>query len=275
MAKVLQQQHFGQCGGYRIPATLKDGTSGKSYTVGYLKPVECMIDLDIGVKMLFAGDKRLILAHHEIMAQGKMIEESRQVVGKSDEHLARFTELKAATGCRGVSVPISILLYTDATTFVVYPEAHCMALGLHSQFMKQMRDVLGEDAFYNSCKRANKRVVYILRPSILKLPVKRMLPESIRNLLSGYEVEYHQHSMECYHVLVFRRSFHFGPERNMLKCSPDTVDKVYKYWRFFADNTSVTKEDPQAKVANVNDLITHCRKNFEADVTVYVSCRML
>ena len=35
-----------------------------------------------------------------------------------------------------------------------------------------------------------------------------------------------------------------------------------------ADNAAVTKEDPQAKVANVNDLITHRRKNFDVDVTV-------
>ena len=68
-----------------------------------------MIDTDIGAEMLFAGDKRLILAHHEIMAQGKMIEEARRAVRKGDEHVARFTELKVAAGCRGVSVPISIL----------------------------------------------------------------------------------------------------------------------------------------------------------------------
>ncbi len=105
-----------------------------------------------------------------------MIEEARRAVGKGDDILARFIEVKIATGCRGVSVPISILQYTDATKFEEYPIAYCMALGLHNQFMKQMRDVLGEDAFNNACKRADKRVVYILRPSILKRRVKRMLP---------------------------------------------------------------------------------------------------
>jgi len=35
-----------------------------------------------------------------------------------------------------------------------------------------------------------------------------------------------------------------------------------------ADNNAVTKEDPRPKVANVNDIITHRRKNFDADVTV-------
>jgi len=169
------------------------------------------------------------------MAQCKIIKEARRAIGKGDEHLARFTELKAATGCRGVSVPISILQYSDATTFLEYPVANCMALGLHGQFTKQMHDVLGEDAFNNACKRADTRVVYILRPFVLKRPVKRMLPESSLHLLSGYKVEDHQHSMGCYHVLMFHRSFHFGPERNLFKCSPDTVDKVYHlYWRFFS-----------------------------------------
>ena len=177
-----------------------------------MKPIECIIDPDIGVEMLFADDARLYLVHHEIMAQGKMIENARKAVQNGEENVARFTELKAATGCRGLSVPILILKYTDATTFMEYPIAHCMALDLHNQIIKQMRDVLGEDAFNNAFKRADKRVVYLLRPSALKRPVKRMLPETSLNLLSGYKVEDHQHSMECYHVLVFHRSFHFGPD---------------------------------------------------------------
>ena len=115
-----------------------------------------------------------------------------------------------------------------------YPVAYCMALGLYIHFIKQMRDVLGEDAFNNTCKRVDKRVVYLLRSSALKRPVKRMLPETSLNLLSGYKVEDHQHSMECYHVLVFHRCLSFGPERNLFKCPPDTVDKVYHlHWRFF------------------------------------------
>ncbi len=69
-----------------------------------------------------------------------------------------------------------------------------------------MRDVLGEDALNNDFKRADKRVVYLLRLSALQRPVKLMLPETSLNLLSGYKVEDHQHSMEYYHVLVFHRS---------------------------------------------------------------------
>ena len=75
------------------------------------------------------------------------------------------------------------------------PVARCMALGLHNQFVKHMRDVIGEDAFNNACKRVDKRVVYNIRPSILKRPAKRMLPKSSLNLLSGYKVEDHQHSL--------------------------------------------------------------------------------
>ena len=81
--------------------------------------------------MLFADDTRLYLVHDEIMAQGKMIEDARKAVQNREEIVARFTELKAATGCRGLSVPILILKYMDATTFMEYPVAHCIALGLH------------------------------------------------------------------------------------------------------------------------------------------------
>ena len=157
------------------------------------------------------------------------------------------------------------LKYTDATTFMEYPVAHCMALGLHSQFMKQMRDVLGDDAFNNACKRADRRIAYIRRPSVLKRPVKRMLPESSLNLLSGFKVEDHQHSMESYHVLLFHRTFR-GPERNLFKCSPDKVDKVYHlYWRFLSctmflfrggDSTIVSMDAPPVMFESMIDLIT-------------------
>ncbi len=83
--------------------------------------------------------------------------------------------------------------------------------------MKQMRDVLGDDGFNTACRRADKRSLFILRPSLMKHFVKRMLSESSPNLLSGYKVEDHQHAMECFHVLVFHRVFR-GPERKLLKC---------------------------------------------------------
>ncbi len=90
----------GQCGGCGIPATFKDEKSGKAYTVDYLKPIECIIDPDIGVEILFANDTRLHLVHHEIMAQGKMIEEAQKALKKREKNVARFTELNVATECR-------------------------------------------------------------------------------------------------------------------------------------------------------------------------------
>jgi len=84
-----------------------------------------------------------------------------------------------------------------------YHVAHYRALGLHSQILKQMRDVLGYDAFNSACKRADKRAGFLLRPSVLKRHVKRMLPETSLNLLSGYKVEDCHHVMDSYHVLVF------------------------------------------------------------------------
>ena len=69
---------MGQYGGCRLPTTLRvpGAIPDKAYAGGYLNPVECLLDLDIGVEYLFANDPRLNMAHHEIMAQGKMIEES-------------------------------------------------------------------------------------------------------------------------------------------------------------------------------------------------------
>ena len=78
---------MGQCGGCRLPATLRvpGAVLDKAYVGGYLNPVECLLDPDIGVEYLFANDPRLNLAHHEIMAQGKMIEESWLEVRNSNE----------------------------------------------------------------------------------------------------------------------------------------------------------------------------------------------
>ncbi len=125
------------------------------------------MDPDIGVEYLFLNSPRLNLAHHEIVAQGKMIEESWRAVRDSQDNLARYEELKSATCCRGKSTPISTLAYTDASSFFEYPVAHCLALGLHRQFFKDTRDILGPDQINRAYKRADKRCAYILRPSIL------------------------------------------------------------------------------------------------------------
>jgi hypothetical protein len=74
---------------------------------------------------------------------------------------------------------------------------------------------------------------YVLRPSQLKRPVKRILPKSSENITSVYKVGDHQHALECFHVLVFHRCFTKESERNVFECSLETVDQVYHlYWRF-------------------------------------------
>jgi hypothetical protein len=74
------------------------------------------LDPDIGVEQLFLNGPWLNLAHHEIAAQGKMIEESWMAVRHSQDNLARYEELKSATCCRGQSIPITTLEYIDASS---------------------------------------------------------------------------------------------------------------------------------------------------------------
>ena len=124
-----------------------------------------------------------------------MVEAARVAAANAEEENIRYAELKTATGCRGLPTPMVILEYTDSTTFFEYPAAHCMALGLHKQIMVQMCDVIGELQFLNACRRSDKRSLYLLRPSSLKRPVKRILPVSSDNILSGYKVEAHQHGI--------------------------------------------------------------------------------
>lgn len=88
---------MGQCGGSRLLATLCNPINDKAYVAGYLNPVPCLLDPDAWVKYLFATDLRLNMTHHEIMAQGKIIEESWLEVRNSNEQLARYNELKSAT----------------------------------------------------------------------------------------------------------------------------------------------------------------------------------
>ncbi len=111
----------GQCGGCRLSATLRDLESNKPYSAGYLKPVECLIDPDIGIEMLLADDLRLRLSHHDIRMQGEMIEIYKEAVRNGSEQKVRLEDLKGATGCRGKLTPITLLTYTEAYAFREYP----------------------------------------------------------------------------------------------------------------------------------------------------------
>ena len=239
-----------------------------------------MLNPDIGVEYVYANNPRLFLSHDEVMEQGKMVEEARRAVRNSEDNIARYNELKGATGCRGLSTPISLLEYTDATTFFEYPVAHCMALGLHSQLLKQMRDTLGAEQFNKACRKTDKRSSHILRPSVLKRPIKNMLPDSSLNLLSGYKVEDHQHAMECYHVLAFHQNFTHGLERDLFRCDSLVLDKVYHmYWRFLscgmflfrgADKTTAADDASEEHVHAITRVIIDHRLNFEKDVEVFL-----
>ncbi len=282
----LNNSLFGQCGGCRLPATLRDLDTNKAYSAGYIKPVECVIDPDIGMEMLFAGDVRLRLTHHEIMAQGEMMEKLKEAVRNGSEHKTRLEDRRGRTGCRGISTPISILTYTDAYSFMEYPIAHCIGLGLHPHILKLMRDCLGCDEFNSACKRADRRAAYLLRPSVLKRPVKRMLPKSSLNLLSGYKFEDHLHAMESYHILVFHRCFLVATEKALFKCPSSKMVQVYHlYWRFLscamylfrgAEVPIVTREDSPECLARKNRLISQYRRNFDKDVEVLCKlCELL
>jgi len=79
---------MGQCGGCRLPVTLRDPLTNKAYSGGYLNTVKCLLDPDIGADYLFSSDPHLDLGHHEIIAQGEMVEESWKSVRDSAEALA-------------------------------------------------------------------------------------------------------------------------------------------------------------------------------------------
>jgi hypothetical protein len=53
------------------------------------------------MEMLFTNDTSLRLSHHEIMAQGEMIEKAKEAVRNTGENNIRLKGLKGATGCRG------------------------------------------------------------------------------------------------------------------------------------------------------------------------------
>ena len=84
---------MGHCGGCKLPATLRDPATRKPYAACYSKPVECMLDPDIGLEMVYANDPRLHLAHHEIMTQGRMVEEALRDVRTSSEARVCYEEL--------------------------------------------------------------------------------------------------------------------------------------------------------------------------------------
>ncbi len=85
---------MGLCGGCRLPTTLRDNATKKHYAAAYAKPVECILDPDIGVEFVYADNSRLQLAHHEMMAQGRMVEEALRDVRDSEENLAYYMESK-------------------------------------------------------------------------------------------------------------------------------------------------------------------------------------
>jgi hypothetical protein len=50
-----------------------------------------VLDPYIGVEFLHAKHPRFLLAHHDIVEQGKMVEQTQEAVGNSEEIFFRFT----------------------------------------------------------------------------------------------------------------------------------------------------------------------------------------
>ncbi len=91
---------MGQCGGCRLPSTFRDLTNARCYAEGYSKLVQCMLDPDIDLELVYANNPRLNLAHHEIMTQRRKVEDALRAMRSSEEERVGFEELKWATGCR-------------------------------------------------------------------------------------------------------------------------------------------------------------------------------
>ncbi len=95
------------------------------------------------------------------------------------------------------------------------------------------RDTSGKDQINRACKRSDKRVALVLRPSLLKRRVERMLPESSLNIFSSYKVEDYQHAMEQFDMLVLHWVFANELERSFFTCMVGTIDKVYHLYSRF------------------------------------------
>ncbi len=97
---------FDQCGGCRVPATLRDPASNKPYTGGYAEPIECLLDFNIGVEYVYADNPRFTLTYHEIMEQGKIVEEARVAVHEGEENsVTRYYKLKVPQGAAVCLLP--------------------------------------------------------------------------------------------------------------------------------------------------------------------------
>ncbi len=95
LATGLNNSIMGHCGGCRLLGTLRDPTNGRCYAAGYANPVQCMLDPDIGLELVYADNPRLHLAHHEIMTQvGRMVEDALRAVRSLEEERVRYEELK-------------------------------------------------------------------------------------------------------------------------------------------------------------------------------------
>ena len=141
--------------------------------------------------MFFCGDERLRLSHDEMWEQGLEIQRHEKLVANGEIEKARYEELKAAFGCRGLSDAIRKLNYVDYSTFFGYPICHNMLQGLKQQLPINIRDKVGEKVFNAAVRAADECLLDVRRPCELKRPVKRILPERSNNLFSGYKIEDH------------------------------------------------------------------------------------
>ena len=199
-----------QCSKCRTPATPRDPDDPKNthnYVGGYLAPFMILLDIARGQEFLLAGDRRLRVNHDSIVEQGKLLEGMEEDIRNGG--LTTKEELDTArrnTGSRGLSVPVKLLPYTDATLLYDYPICHMVCLGLYPAMLKHTHDVLGP-RFLAVIRMSDAWVKTIRRPSEMKRPFRNLLPASSDNICSGMKIEDELHHMENYGQLTLMQCF--------------------------------------------------------------------
>ena len=93
----------GQCAGCKAPTTCRENNLGRAYIGGYSKPFEFVLDPRIGSEIVYCGDERLRLSHDHTWEQALEIQRHEKLLEGGEIEKARFEELSAVLGCRGLS----------------------------------------------------------------------------------------------------------------------------------------------------------------------------
>ena len=245
---------------------------------------------------MYAWDERLRHTHSSITEQGRAIDDMQDDIRQGGATTMNdLDECKTVMGCKGTSIPVAILKYTNATLLFDYPICHLLCLGLYPQILRHFIFQLGP-RFLVLIRRSDFRSSIIRRPSEMKRPIRALLPQSSDNVCSGFKIEDTIHHMENIGPLTFFTCF-TGTQKLFLSRGredrPDAngpsvglIDQHFHLlWRFIsvamfllrgADGLRVTEEqaadDPEL-VRKANIRIERRRDNFDADVNVL--CKLM